>query len=214
MIILLEVNIILFKVFLDSIALNLKPYINNINLDTLNLTKAYLFTKDNEFKNNNSNKVVEFKNIHIDNDIKNNKRASKEVYELLEEKDKLIIQEGLDIHKYFEETDFLNISKTSKYYDNIKYLIDNLNIDKDSLIYKEHEFIFEDDNIEYHGIIDLIIENKDIINIVDYKLKNIDDPKYLEQLKVYYNYIKLVSNKKIKLYLYSIINNELKEVVI
>ena len=94
----------------------------------------------------------------------------------------------------------------------INKLIKKLNISKNDLIYKEHEFIFKDNNKTYHGIIDLLIISEDTIKIVDYKLKNIDNPKYIEQLEVYYKYVRSIYNKEIKMYLYSLLNEEIKEI--
>ena len=47
-------------------------------------------------------------------------------------------------------------------------------------------------------------------NITD-KLKNIDDLNYLKQLDGYKNYLQKISNKKVEIYLYSIMTGELKE---
>ena len=52
---------------------------------------------------------------------------------------------------------------------------------------------------------------EDHINIVDYKLKYIDDDAYLEQLKGYKSYIEKQFEKPVKIYLYSILDDELKE---
>ena len=57
-----------------------------------------------------------------------------------------------------------------------------------------------------------MLEYDDEIKIIDYKLKNIDDQAYVKQLNVYYEYIRSVSEKKITLYLYSIMDNKLQEV--
>ena len=43
------------------------------------------------------------------------------------------------------------------------------------------------------------------------KLNNIEDSAYLEQLKGYKKYIETKTSKCVKIYLYSIINGELKE---
>ena len=51
-----------------------------------------------------------------------------------------------------------------------------------------------------------------MIYIIDYKLKNISDKEYYKQLDGYRLYIENITNKKIKTYLYSIIDNDLKEV--
>ena len=74
-------------------------------------------------------------------------------------------------------------------------------------IYKEYEFVYE----TAHGIIDLMLEYEDHIKIIDYKLNDISDSAYLEQLKGYKKYIETKTSKCVKIYLYSIINGELKE---
>ena len=62
---------------------------------------------------------------------------------------------------------------------------------------------------EYHGIIDLMIEYDNHIDIIDYKLSNVLDEGYIEQLNGYKNYISTLTNKPINLYLYSIIKEEI-----
>lgn len=81
----------------------------------------------------------------------------------------------------------------------------------DTNIYKEYEFIYEENNEQYHGIIDLLIEYKDKVVIIDYKLSNIEDDAYKEQLNGYKKYIENKLNKETKIYLYSINKNILKE---
>ena len=78
---------------------------------------------------------------------------------------------------------------------------------KNATIYQELEFIFDKDDLEYHGIIDLLLEYNNEIKIIDYKLKNIDDDAYIKQLEVYYNYIRSISAKEIKLYLGFVVKN-------
>ena len=57
-----------------------------------------------------------------------------------------------------------------------------------------------------------MLEYEDYINIIDYKLKNIDDENYIKQLNGYKKYIESISNKKVYTYLYSIMDNMIKEV--
>ena len=57
-----------------------------------------------------------------------------------------------------------------------------------------------------------MLEYDDYIDIIDYKLMNIDDSAYLKQLKGYEDYISKKTNKKIRLYLYSIIEGTYKEI--
>ena len=82
----------------------------------------------------------------------------------------------------------------------------------DAKIYKEYEFLYEEKETTYHGIIDLLIEREDKMIIVDYKLKNIDDPLYDKQLNGYRKVIKEKTNKNTECYLYSIIDNRFREV--
>ena len=117
---------------------------------------------------------------------------------------------GTDIHYLFEVSDFLNPG------DN-KYINNFLNHDllkniKDASIYKEYEFVYEKENEIYHGIIDLMLVYQNHIDIIDYKLSNIYDDKYKEQLKGYKTYIENKTGKKVKTYLYSIEKDILEEV--
>ena len=78
-----------------------------------------------------------------------------------------------------------------------------------STIYQEYEFIYKENNTEYHGVIDLMLEYDEHIDIIDYKLKDISDEAYKQQLKGYKQYISSKTDKKISLYLYSILDNKL-----
>ena len=73
-------------------------------------------------------------------------------------------------------------------------------------------FIYGEDNTTYHGIIDLMLEYNDHIDIIDYKLKNIEDENYFKQLNGYKNYIENKTNKKTNIYLYSIMDNIIEEI--
>ena len=53
---------------------------------------------------------------------------------------------------------------------------------------------------------------KEYIDIIDYKLKDIEDKNYLKQLNGYKEYIENKTNKKVNIYLYSIINNDLRKI--
>ena len=118
---------------------------------------------------------------------------------------------GLKVHETLEYLDFKNPNldliddsfikgKIEKFLSHP--LLSNL---ENANIYKEYEFIYNDDKAEYHGIIDLMIEYEDKIDIIDYKLNNIKDENYLKQLNGYKDYISKISNKEINIYLYSVI---------
>ena len=126
---------------------------------------------------------------------------------------------GTKIHEILEYLDLTNpdlsIIEDSFIKDKITKLINNpffININEAD-IYKEYEFTYEIDNTLSHGVIDLMLVYSDHIDIVDYKLKNIVDDAYLKQLEGYKRYISSLTNKPINIYLYSIIDEELRKLV-
>ena len=219
---LVEDNIRLkYKSFLDilnSIKENIKEYIINIDLDKQNLTKDY-----NEIKENNYQKLLQKNNIKldkrkikIDSKIEEEKHFSKTINKLITKEEYKNMEFGDYLHYLLELIDFKNpdLKDIDNFY---KEKINNLlnqellkNI-KEANIYKEYEFISENDNETYHGIIDLMLEYNDHIDIIDYKLKNIEDNAYQEQLNGYKNYIEKILNKKVNIYLYSIMDNIIKK---
>ena len=56
-----------------------------------------------------------------------------------------------------------------------------------------------------------MLEYNDHIDIIDYKIKNVEDNAYQEQLNGYKNYIEKRFNKPINTYLYSIIDSKIKK---
>lgn len=77
--------------------------------------------------------------------------------------------------------------------------------------YHEYAFSYEEGANRIEGIIDLIIETKDCIYIIDYKLSSLDDIAYTKQLSVYKNYMMRVSNKRLILIYIPFINKNLKK---
>ena len=59
-----------------------------------------------------------------------------------------------------------------------------------------------------------MLEYEDEIKIIDYKLKDIDDEGYIRQMQIYYKYVSEMKDKPITLYLYSIMDNLVKEIPI
>ena len=114
---------------------------------------------------------------------------------------------GTKMHKIFEYEDFNNPQD--------KQVIDFLKTygyKKESTVYKELEFTYEKNGKEINGVIDLLIEYDDHIDIIDYKLSNIDDEAYIKQLKEYKEYISSIKDKRVDIYLYSINNNMLVKI--
>ena len=202
-----------FYNILCSIKDNLEKYITEIDITKIPITKKYQFSKDIKFESTEDEKLV-VSEIHINNEEIDDTKFSKEQKKLITEDEMELFKFGTKVHEIFENLDFDNPD-----FENISlppYLIDKIkSFFKTELfngniinIYKEYEFI--DNNTL--GIIDLILETDSTLKVVDYKLKNIDDDAYVNQLKGYANYLKKVSDKKIELYLYSILNEELKQI--
>lgn len=193
-----------FKDILESVKKNLKDHIININ--DVNLTKKYIHAKEKDLNINNLNKKIKIKEINIENNDTVSSQVSKHINKLITEEESDTLKYGTKMHRLFEVSDFNKtdnetIVKFKKHFPDMN----NCNI------YKEYEFITTIDEKEYHGIIDLILEYSDHIDIVDYKLKNIKDDNYKKQLEIYKEYISTKANKNINIYLYSIMDDYLEQ---
>ena len=181
-------------------------------------TKDYLKVKhlSSIQETTNSLPVVE---MHLEENKIEKSHYSKEKISLITKEEKNLLQFGSEVHKILEEINFHN-------YDLSRYPINSLVKEKiqsflqsdfmrDKLsmnMYKEYEFVYEEDNTFSHGMIDLLLEDKDKMIIIDYKLKNIEDNNYDKQLNGYRKYIENKSHKKVECYLYSILEEKIREV--
>jgi len=202
--------------FISSIKEYLNDYFSMVDNNKINITKNYMFTKNNKLKDLDDNKYLDVKEIIVENNIIKNEHYSKEKIDVIDNNEYELLKVGTKVHSILEYIDFKNYDESlieDKYIRNKINKFMSSDILKDinnSIIYKEYEFKYKKDNKSYTGIIDLMIEHDSYIDIVDYKLKNIDDDKYIEQLNGYKEYIKSISNKKINMYLYSIIDEKIK----
>ena len=199
-----------FKDILQSIYPEVKDYIKKVNLEDLGLTKEYnMIRKSNyeQYINSNTDKLC-FYNITVSNNEVISNHYSKVVNKIIDKNtiDKMAFGEYM--HYLLEIIDFKNPQLDlidEKYRSFItNFLNSGLDL-KSAKIYKEYEFVTE----ESHGIIDLLLEYENEVIIVDYKLKNIDDNAYNDQLKGYKTYIQNKLNKNVTVYLYSIIDSNL-----
>ena len=187
-------------------------------LNSLNLVNKYVIDKDIKYDKNYQNVIIkeitEEKSDLVITKKKNNlsyekiknEHFSKKVNKLIDEETIANMEYGTKVHELFEYANFANSNEEIIL--NLLKQIDNNYIN----VYHEYEFIYDEDDTEYHGIIDLLIEYQDKIYIIDYKLKHIDDKEYTEQLRGYKKYIANITEKKIKTFLYSIIDNKIVEV--
>ena len=187
----------------ESEILGSKDYLNNTKETNIEKTKEKINTKE----------------INIETQEVQEKHYSKESIRVISKEEKELMEFGTKVHEILEELDFNNPKLLDTVNNNfIKEKITsfiNSDLMKDYLdkkMYKEYEFIYLDNNLKNHGIIDLLIEDKDKYIIIDYKLKNIDDDNYDKQLNGYKKYIENKMNKKCICYLYSILNENYREI--
>lgn len=208
-----------FKDIFNSIESYITAYYKLIDINTLNITSDYnkvkYFNVDKFL--NKTEDLIKVSEINYNDNLLSSKHFSKESKEVYTNNEVNNMKYGTLIHEVLESIDFKNVDLS-----NIKdkFIIDKINkfisIDimkniENAKIYKEFEFIYTIDNTKYHGIIDLMIEYIDHIDIIDYKLKNVLDSAYLKQLNGYKNYIESISNKKVYIYLYSIMDERLED---
>jgi ATP-dependent exoDNAse (exonuclease V) beta subunit len=197
---------------------DLNKYLSYIELKDLNLSKNYLYKKSRKNIECVGCEKIDVEEISIQSEEIKDKHFSHENFNIVNQKTHDNMVYGTKIHEVLELIDFKNYNpsiikdefvrnKITKFLNND--LLKNI---KDSNIYHEYEFIYNKDNTKYHGIIDLMIEYKDHIDIIDYKLKDVTDEDYIKQLNGYKEYIGSISNKKVNTYLYSIIEENFKEI--
>ena len=205
--------------FIYGIKNYLYSYFEQIDIEKLGLTKNYLYPKKivqetlNNIKDN-----INVEEINIENEIVEEKHFSKETNKIITKEENDLMKFGTKVHEIFELLDFRNIDLSlvdNKFIRNKveKFLSNDLlkNI-SNANIYKEYEFIYNKDNNEYHGIIDLMLEYDNHIDIIDYKLKSITDENYIKQLNGYKEYIEKISNKNVSTYLYSILDEKVLQI--
>lgn len=203
-----------FTDMLNSIYDYLKPYIKDIDIDSLGLTKDYNLSvkKDLETLKSEKGEIIAVDEYISDSKKIENSHFSKVTSTLRSKEEQKNIDFGLRMHYLFEITDFSNpdYKDFNAFEVNCIEKFINTGILNDSKkIYKEYEFIYNNGDRENHGIIDLLIIKRDKAVIVDYKLKHTTDVAYLEQLKGYKNYILEMTNLPVFCYLYSIMDSNL-----
>ena len=205
--------------FIYGIKNYLYSYFEQIDIEKLGLTKNYLYPKKivqetlNNIKDN-----INVEEINIENEVVEEKHFSKETNKIITKEENDLMKFGTKVHEIFELLDFRNMDLSlvdNKFIRNKieKFLSNDLlkNI-SNANIYKEYEFIYNKDNNEYHGIIDLMLEYDNHIDIIDYKLKGITDENYIKQLNGYKEYIEKISNKNVSTYLYSILDEKVLQI--
>ncbi len=213
-----------YRSFLDilkSIGEILSEYVVNIDLDKVNLSQDYRFLNSTKLEKDmayNNLKVSEYDKKEME---VNNTHFSKVVNKIIDKDIKKNMEFGIKIHRLFELVDFKNIDSINEFdiseFER-KLLVSFLNQPlfskiNEANVFKEYEFYTANEaNEEQHGIIDLMLEYSDHIDIIDYKLKKIGDKEYIRQLSGYKDYIAKKTIKPVNVYLYSILDGILNKI--
>ena len=209
-----------FNDMLNYVKNEISNYVVNIDLSTYEIDDSYQRRK--KIKDVSYHNKPLYNNISYLSDIVSQNRISKEVIEVLSDREQENLDLGLKYHRYMELLDFNNIDtsniKEPEIKKDIELVLKNeimINLFK-AKTYHEHEFIYLDKrtNETFHGIIDLLAVYDDHIDIIDYKLFHIDDAAYDRQLSIYKRYVESISNLPIRCYLLSLAHNEVREVKI
>lgn len=210
-----------FKDILSLLKNYLLKYTKYIDINSLNMNKDYMSIKDSNYENiiENSNEIININDININNNVIDNKHFSKCLNKVMDKELRYLLDFGTKMHYCFEIYDFNNnnldkLNIKDEYKEKITNFLKHdevKNISK-AKVYKEHEIKFDKNGLSYHGFIDLLVEYSDHFDIIDYKLSNIDSEEYILQLNGYKEYIESKYNKKVNIYLYSIIKDVFKRV--
>ena len=187
-------------------------FLSKANFDSYSFeispVKRTIKEKEREIK-----QVSFFESISMNNELVEDKHASKELDVDIDEE---LLRLGNKYHYYLELIDFNNIDASFIKDENDKKRIDkflanslfkglkNVNV--------MHEYPFYDEKNNVHGVIDLMIEKEDSIDIIDFKLSHVDDASYDKQVRTYKNYISQLTDKKINTYVTGILSNDIRKV--
>ena len=208
-----RINYRSYKDILESVYPYIHKYIENIDLPETNIGYKYSQKNTINIDIEDNHKIIVNKKEYI-SELINEEHYSKSENKLITPTEVANMDYGTHMHYILENTDFKNPDYsllTNEEQEITQGLLNNqiMSNIKDANIYHEYEFIYENNKQIKTGIIDLMLEYPDHIDIIDYKLKNTNDPAYLKQLNGYKEYIENKNNKPTYIYLYSLLNKEL-----
>ena len=205
-----------FKDILNSVYEYIEKYITNVNIPEIN--DDYKISKNINLDGLiNTNETIAVEEKEFQTSSLEEKHFSKETSKLITEEEKNNMNFGTEMHYMLENTDLKNPDYTllspieKSILENLlkNDIFKNIN---NAEIYQEYEFIDDNETSEKTGVIDLMLEYNDHIDIIDYKLKNIADNAYKKQLNGYKEYIKNKTHKQVDTYLYSLLDRTLTKI--
>jgi len=122
------------------------------------------------------------------------------------ESEKAAMAEGTRLHRLLELVDYADLDRSiARLPEPIKTtLLQLFKDDRFAKVYQEYEFYEESSHGSRHGVIDLMFEYPDHVDILDYKLQSLDDPAYLNQLNGYCEFVHQTTLKPVHAYLLSL----------
>ena len=206
-----------FNSIIKSINTILQPYTTQV--EDVKYSNGYLYRQVVEQFEKDKSEKLEVNQLEFNNSPLEESHFSKSHISLITKEENETMELGTKVHEILEQIDFkspnLNTLELNSFlkckidkFINSKLIQDNLN----SKMYKEYEFMIKTTSETKRGIIDLLIENNNEVIIVDYKLNNVLDDAYKDQLNGYKSYVSSIVSKPVKLYLYSIIGEEFLEI--
>lgn len=169
----------------------------------------------------NSHKPLDYHKLIVLKDEIEEANASKKLNEIIDDDKKHKLEIGTKFHELFEYLDFSHIEDSvaklnlAPYQKKMISKVLDLEVFKNiqnAKTYPEHEFMFLNDDKMIHGIIDLLVEYENHYDIIDYKLKNLDDEMYDKQLNAYAAYVKSKTDKEVNCYLVSLLDAKIRKV--
>lgn len=207
-----RINYRSYKDILESVYPYIHKYITNIELPTI--SEEYKYNYNSNIELDTEEPKIEVKEIEPKYELINEEHYSKSEIKLINSTQAANMDYGTHMHYLLENINFKNPNYTlltNEEIEIVKNLLNNpiMNNIQNANIYHEYEFIYETNKTIKTGIIDLMLEYKDHIDIIDYKLKHTNDPAYNKQLNGYKEYIENKNNKTTNIYLYSLIDKQL-----
>lgn len=207
-----------FSDMLDSIYTSLQEYVVPVDIGKIGLTKDYPMASSDVFSSlqGKGKKIVMKEYPHPEAVTVETARYSKGAG-LIDARMRSAMDYGTKMHEYMEYVDLLDPDYEGipeAYASKIRaFLSSDLMQDvKDAEAYREYPFLYEEDGEEKQGVIDLLLEYPDHMEIIDYKLKNIDDEHYDQQVNGYRRYVRSRTNKPVLCHLYSLVDGTCREV--
>jgi len=160
--------------------------------------------------------AIRFETRIIEKVLVSKTNYSKQLKTLTSPAQKKSISEGTRLHRALENIDFHDIMNSASHLSpKLREIVARFlshpeirNIGR-SKVYQEYPFVMNTAEGIRSGVIDLLLIYDDYIDIIDYKLKNITDEAYLKQLTGYQEYIQSILKKPVRLFLYSLHDDNL-----